>query len=155
MGDMSEGTWHTQGSVWHPWAASTSWRTRGKQLDLKVTIHCERSSMALTYKCKIVNTSWIPTWLGCGLFLLCPEAVPVWMHSGLQAVFQQNSSLYTVEPKGPDCEWGSTNDVDPGHLHCIKSEEVQLHTKILHVNIVRIPEAHWTYSRISAAEFGW
>lgn len=58
----------------------------------------------------------MPTWLGCGLFLLCPEAVAVRMHSGLQTGFQQNSFLYTVEPKLSDREWESINVVDIGRL---------------------------------------
>lgn len=87
--------------------------------------------MPFHYKCK--NWGLVPTLLGCGLFLLCPEAVPVRMHSGLQAGFQLKSLLYILEPKGPDCEYESINDVDRGFLHKYQHRHIITHTTMHNV----------------------
>lgn len=55
------------------------------------------------------------------------------MHSGLHAGFQRKSLMYTVEPKGPDLEKGSTKDVDVGHL------QIHLHSyTLVHTNRAEI-----------------
>lgn len=51
------------------------------------------------------------------------------MHSGLQAGFQQKSLLYTVEPKGLDCELESINEVDVGHLNMHQHRHTITHTQ--------------------------
>lgn len=56
------------------------------------------------------------------------------MDSVLQAGFQQKSLLYTVEPKGPDREYESINEVDVGHLHI--HQHIKLHTQNPPTNVV-------------------
>lgn len=76
--------------------------------------------------------------------------------SVLQAGFQQKSLLYKVEPKGPDREYESINDVDVGHLY---NQHIKLHKKQTNnkcsISILNVKSINRSYSRISVAEFGW